>query len=456
MSTRGITNTVRQGNLRVASGSLAKPAIRYKAEPKSGYSRLSAGALSTVVNGFRALETTEFDTVVRSNGTSSVAPLSMIRANAALVDGDETRFEVYEGAARVGRIAAYRQTSTKYGFKFYGSTSAILSATPDLTITADGLVTARAGLAGTSLNVAGGAISGGALTATTGTFSSTISATAISGTTGTFSSTLSATAITGTSLTVGTGTITAGRANLSGATGLSHSTAWGSVTSSSDSTSTGLTVSNSGANLSSYFALFNNFGGTYSAYLALQGLASPGAPFLGNAIGDLTLVVSNGKLILGTGTATPAARLTIDTAGAVTIPGTLSVNGQAIAKAAQSAFGSNYTLTTTLADVTSAAVTVGIGVWLVTALVDWLVAGATDVGALLSASLVATGGSFAGVETGYWTATSDGARGNAHVSGLLTVGSGTVTAKLQSAKSGGSGTSKAELSYIKAIYLGMP
>lgn len=199
----GISPALRQGNMTLLNGSLARPALRWAKEPKSGWARLVGGATATVINSFRAMETTEFDTIIRSNaaGAGNVSPLAFARANATTADGQETAIDGYEGAARVGRMALYRQTSTKYGWRVYGSTSAVLSATPDLSVTADGLVTARGGLVGTSLNVGSGGITGGAINGT----SLNVGTGSITGG-----------GITGTSLNTGGGTITVGPISASG------------------------------------------------------------------------------------------------------------------------------------------------------------------------------------------------------------------------------------------------
>lgn len=272
MSTRGLSNTVKPGNLLLANGTLAKPAIRFWKEPKTGFARLAAGAISHVVNGFRAHDVTEFDTFVRSNsaGAGNVAPLGMSRANATTADGQETQFTVYEGAVKVGSLSAYRQTATKYGWKLYGSTSAVLSATADLTADADGYVTARTALLAPRLTIDAGAA------ATAATFAGT-----------------------GASMSIDTGAAP----NLRDAF-------W-----------------SNGANAASRELWAN--AGTQKAILGIQGSAS--AAFLGTALGDVSLYSTVGALILGSA---GVERLKLDATGAFTLTGDVTVVGNLVAPTA--------------------------------------------------------------------------------------------------------------------------
>lgn len=145
---------LRNGQMILARGSLLKPALRFTHDFKTGIDSLAVGALQVVVNQFRSAEFTEMDAIIRSNiaAATNATPLTLARANATTANGQEIRQDFMEVATPIARLAAYRETATKYGWKFYGF-DAGLHATPALTIdSAKGVTT------GSSLVVGGGGL----------------------------------------------------------------------------------------------------------------------------------------------------------------------------------------------------------------------------------------------------------------------------------------------------------
>jgi hypothetical protein len=192
-----VPDELKQGNFRIANGTLQSPAIRFGAE-RSGIYRVSAGRWAVGINQFRSFEITANDVAVRSNspGAGRVTPLAVIRANATTADNQETAIETFEVISPTARAAVYRQTSTKYGWKLYGSTAGTINANPDMTLNADGVLFARVRMeapTGTFVAVNSEfATFTGAMQGVTGAFSGAVSMAGLTATTGAFSSAVSA------------------------------------------------------------------------------------------------------------------------------------------------------------------------------------------------------------------------------------------------------------------------
>jgi hypothetical protein len=141
-----------------------------------------------------------------------------------------------------------------------------------------------------------------------------------------------------------------------------------------------------------------------------------------------------------------------------TIGGTMTLNGEASAKVVQTAKGSAaLTLTGSFQDISSCSVTLTPGEWVVTGVFDMQVVG-TDTAVQLQGALVTSGGTAS-------ITTSAIARLQVPTTGVIaTVAqcwrvqvTATTTAKLQAAKTGGTGTSVAGVqSTITAAFVGKP
>jgi hypothetical protein len=156
----------------IGKGTLANPAIRFGSE-RTGLYFAGALRIGVSVGGFRAMEITNNDVFVRSNtaGAGNVSPLAIARANATTANGQLTAIDMFEVSAPAGRLAVYRQTATKSGWRMYGSTNGALNAFATLEADADGNAVVYGSLTagsfvggfmtGTSVALVGGYGSGG-------------------------------------------------------------------------------------------------------------------------------------------------------------------------------------------------------------------------------------------------------------------------------------------------------
>lgn len=136
--TRGATPYDQRGMpLVLPKGSIQNPSLRFWKE-RSGLYLGGDGVLGVTLKTYKALELTEDGASIHAQtlGAGNVTPLSLVRVNATTADGEETQTDYYETVLPIARAAVYRQSASRYGFKWYGF-NAGLHATPALTLSGD-------------------------------------------------------------------------------------------------------------------------------------------------------------------------------------------------------------------------------------------------------------------------------------------------------------------------------
>ena len=138
--------------LSMPNGTLDNPSVRFTRE-RSGMYRVGDGRLGFSVKKWRALEITQADAIIRSNSVSAtVVPLTINRATAAATDGHENALDFMDGTTPVGRLASYRQSATRHGWRLYTYDAGLL-ATPAMFIDGTGNVGLGGSTAGYKLTI---------------------------------------------------------------------------------------------------------------------------------------------------------------------------------------------------------------------------------------------------------------------------------------------------------------